>query len=1100
MSDALPVALPAADVLAALLTASISGVVVFRPLYAAGDEGGEIIDLAWVHLNPAAQRMLSKPACPPETFLTLYPSAKDSGVFVLHCDSFRSGQLGRLDINYQHDGLDNYYHLAVQRAGDLLVVSFTDTADHDRSAAEVALRQSQVRERAAHAQVETQRQRLLNVFAQAPVLIARLTGPDYLVELVNERFQRVFGDRQLTGLPYREAIPELAEQGFFEFLDAVYRTGETYETTEAPVYLRLVGPEPAALYYFSFIYQATRDETGRIDGVLVVAHEVTEPVRARHLLEEQAGQLAQLNQELEARVFERTQALRHAQAAAEATAQQLLRMSESLPSTSITSDQSGQVLYISPQWYAYTGMMPGEDVTAAWPQFIHPDDLPILTQKFGAALAEGRSWGYEFRLRRFDGQYRWFASQGAPEPLAEAEAAGRSRQWFGSNLDIDDLKRAQQQVEEKDQLLTSIFSSLPASVVTYEGEDLRFGFFNDPFQCRVQGRAVLGRPAGELFPEAEEQGFLPLLREVLRTGEPYQAREVRAQTRDLRTGQPWETYLDLTYLPLRHGQQPPHAVLSFTIDATERVKARRQAEAAQVQALAAAEQAAAQREAFFQVFEQTPALITILRGPDHRFVYYNAAQERVFPGRQLRGMPLAEVLPDAVSQGFVALLNQVYATGEPYVGTEVPAYLDQPDGRPARLHYFTFAYQRFEEDGAPAGISVFGTDVTEQVLARQQREAQQQRQQELFEQVPVAMGVFAGPDYIVEICNPRFETILGRTAAAVLHRPIFEAIPEARDQGFLELLDAVRATGTPHVAYERLVQVLQHGVLTGRYLDFVYHPIFNAQGEVTAVATVGIDVSEQVTARQLLADANAQLTAANRQLTHTNVDLDNFIYSASHDLKQPIANIEGLLDALHEELPADLAAALPVGSILARMANSVERFQRTLNHLTDITRLQKEYTPTAVAVSVAAVLDDVCLDLAPLLAASGGRFTRNLAQCQPVLFAEKFLRSVLFNLLSNALKYRSPHRTLHVAISCHAVPGYQVLEVHDNGLGIPQVQQPRLFGMFQRFHDHVEGTGVGLFMVRRMVENTGGRIEVHSQEGIGTTFFVYFPVADEPVA
>ncbi|SMB99688.1 putative PAS/PAC sensor protein [Hymenobacter roseosalivarius DSM 11622] len=199
-------------------------------------------------------------------------------------------------------------------------------------------------------------------------------------------------------------------------------------------------------------------------------------------------------------------------------------MTESLPSTSFTADQSGQVLYISPQWYAYTGMAPGADITAAWPQLIHPDDLPAVAEQYGAALAGGGPWRYEFRLHGADGQYRWFASQGVPEPLADAEAAGRPRQWFGSNLDVDDLKRAQQQLEEKDQLLTSILSSLPASVVTFEGEGLRYGFFNDTFQRRVQGRAMLGRPAGEVFPEAEAQGFLASLRGVLRTGEPYRGR------------------------------------------------------------------------------------------------------------------------------------------------------------------------------------------------------------------------------------------------------------------------------------------------------------------------------------------------------------------------------------------------------------------------------------------------------------------------------------------------------------------------------------------------------------------------------------------------
>ncbi|UOQ74903.1 ATP-binding protein [Hymenobacter cellulosilyticus] len=73
----------------------------------------------------------------------------------------------------------------------------------------------------------------------------------------------------------------------------------------------------------------------------------------------------------------------------------------------------------------------------------------------------------------------------------------------------------------------------------------------------------------------------------------------------------------------------------------------------------------------------------------------------------------------------------------------------------------------------------------------------------------------------------------------------------------------------------------------------------------------------------------------------------------------------------------------------------------------------------------------------------------------------------------------------------HVKPGYTVLEVHDNGLGIEPTYRPRLFHMFQRFHTHVEGSGIGLYMVKRMVENAGGHIEVHSQPGAGTTFFVH---------
>jgi signal transduction histidine kinase len=85
-----------------------------------------------------------------------------------------------------------------------------------------------------------------------------------------------------------------------------------------------------------------------------------------------------------------------------------------------------------------------------------------------------------------------------------------------------------------------------------------------------------------------------------------------------------------------------------------------------------------------------------------------------------------------------------------------------------------------------------------------------------------------------------------------------------------------------------------------------------------------------------------------------------------------------------------------------------------------------------------------------------------------------------------------------VDVRGHVRAGHTVLEVHDNGLGIGAEHLPRLFSMFQRFHDHVEGTGIGLYMVKRMVENGGGRIEVHSQLGAGTTFFVFLPHAGSP--
>lgn len=89
------------------------------------------------------------------------------------------------------------------------------------------------------------------------------------------------------------------------------------------------------------------------------------------------------------------------------------------------------------------------------------------------------------------------------------------------------------------------------------------------------------------------------------------------------------------------------------------------------------------------------------------------------------------------------------------------------------------------------------------------------------------------------------------------------------------------------------------------------------------------------------------------------------------------------------------------------------------------------------------------------------------------------------------MKYKSPDKDALILIRSFLQENWVILIVSDNGLGIPSNKIPVLFGMFKRFHNHVEGTGVGLYIVKRIVENSGGKIEVESEVGKGTTFTIY---------
>ena len=177
--------------------------------------------------------------------------------------------------------------------------------------------------------------------------------------------------------------------------------------------------------------------------------------------------------------------------------------------------------------------------------------------------------------------------------------------------------------------------------------------------------------------------------------------------------------------------------------------------------------------------------------------------------------------------------------------------------------------------------------------------------------------------------------------------------------------------------------------------------------------------------------------------------------------------------------------------ILDLMQDSVERFKKTIEHLTAVSRLQKEYDQSIGLVALASVIEDVRLDLVPLLLQTNGHLVVDVRDVPTVTCSEKNLRSIVYNLLSNALKYRHPDRTPQVRLHARLETTYVVIEVQDNGLGLALTADTQIFTMFQRFHTHVEGSGVGLYMVKRMVENAGGKIEVQSQIDEGSTFSVY---------
>ncbi|MBF9237707.1 PAS domain-containing protein [Hymenobacter sp. BT683] len=1007
-------AFPPDDLLRGMLETSLTGVGLYTPVRA---PGGEIVDFTIDYFNPVAQQVLHQPARPAGTYLEHFPHTRETGVFDFHCRACETDEVTHLKVNYQGDGLDNYFHLSARRVGQGLLVSFSDTADHSRTAVEVALRESQVRERAALAEAERQRAALYETFMQAPAMICIFAGPEHVFELVNPHYQQLVGNRPLLGRPIREAMPELTGQPIFGLLDQVFRTGETFRANEMLVQLdhENAGIKELEKRYYNFIYQARRHASGAVDGIIVFAYEVTEQVRARQLVAESKQALIGVNEELAA-------ANEELQAA-------------------------------------------NEEIRA------NNDDL------FTAQLT----------LRELNGEL-------------EARVADRTAR----------LLRAQSEAEKQRARLERFFMQAPAAICILDGPDLRFELVNPSYQALFPGRLLNGRPIRKALPELADHAVLQTFQQVYETGQTHQELGMLIPIARPADGELEDRYFNYIQQARYDEDGRIDGIMVFAFEVTEQVRASRHNETLQAEALEAAEQLVRQRETLQQVFEQTPALVFIARGPEHFIEYVNPAYQSLFPGRVLKGQPTAVAIPEAVEHGFIALLDHVYTTSTPYFGNEVLTGTHDTAGK-SKPRYLNFTYQAYQENGVTVGVSSFAFDVTEQVQARQQAASLQQevarrdaQLQDLFEQAPVAIAVVRGPELIVELANPVACELWGLAPAEVLGKPLEAVIPELEGQRYDLLLRQVMRTGETYSAQEQPTQLRRNGQIETVYLNLVYQALRETNGEISGVASVVTDVSEQVAAREMLARANAELVAANQavglrndelatanqQLLRTNQDLDNFVYAASHDLKQPVNNLAGLVAEVR--LAAVFNDPEEESMLVPMVDDALRQLSTTIDDLAAVGQAQRLPDLPAETVPLDELTQEVLQTLQPQVQAARARVTTDFAARPTITYARANLRTILLNLLSNALKYADPARPARVHLSLWVAEGRPVLLIEDNGLGF-DVQRHRgeLFHLFRRFHDHTEGTGVGLYLVNRIVQGNGGRIEVESEVGEGTTFRVF---------
>lgn len=314
--------------------------------------------------------------------------------------------------------------------------------------------------------------------------------------------------------------------------------------------------------------------------------------------------------------------------------------------------------------------------------------------------------------------------------------------------------------------------------------------------------------------------------------------------------------------------------------------------------------------------------------------------------------------------------------------------------------------------------------------------------------------------------------------------PSYNAVEALHDlRRFYPLIPLIIVSGT--LGDERAVEIVRMGAF-----DFVLKDSIKRLSIAIENA-----LSESREKKAKLA-AQLQLQETVKELEKSNQELAQFAFVASHDMKTPISNLVRLVELL-EEMGGIQAHC---EELFDKTKQSVKQMDRTIRKLNEVIALKQDYNTIEkshlhIEVEFLEVFSHFELKIEEIQAV----IETDFSACPHIYMGKIHLQSVFQNLLSNAIKYRRPDHLLHVQVKTEVKDDHILLSFSDNGEGIDlEKYRPKVFGLFQRFNLSKGGMGVGLHIVKSIVEQTGGYIEIRSEVGQGTCFELYFSTVTIP--
>ncbi|MFL5740018.1 MAG: ATP-binding protein [Flavisolibacter sp.] len=517
------------------------------------------------------------------------------------------------------------------------------------------------------------------------------------------------------------------------------------------------------------------------------------------------------------------------------------------------------------------------------------------------------------------------------------------------------------------------------------------------------------------------------------------------------------------------------------------------------------------------VFMQAPVAISILRGPNLVIELANEAILKIWgKTNEIVGKPLLEGIPEIQNTAYPKMLQEVMEKGVTHHASEHSTELIRNDI--AEQVYFNFVYQPLVEiDGSISGVLAAANEITDQVEARKIVEDAEQRLRLAAEGTGLATWDLNLLNSQI-IYSPRLNEIFGRPRSARMqHRDMrLQIHPDDIHTIVEEAYEVAMKTGV--YFYEARVVWPD---ATVKWLRTHGKVVYNEEAVPVRMLGTMMDITREKEAEIHLKESEERyrnlateldlrvksrtedLSEANERLERSNKELEQFAFITSHDLQEPLRKIQTFGHMLHDSYGKGLD--VKGKNYLDKMLSASKRMSKLINDLLNFSRLRQS-GEGLVRVDLNEVLENIKNDFELVIQQKRAIIEQSDLPCIEANPLQ--MNQLLYNLLSNALKFTAQGRKPLIHINCQIVDKekgqqlnlpdhktYYELTFSDNGIGFAQEYSKKIFQIFQRLNAQTEyeGTGIGLALVNKIIENHKGLVFARSKEGNGSSFHIILP-------